>query len=65
MDKAMDGGWRPLIVVCYFGHLEVVRLLVEKGAGVDEATSNGFTPLYAARRDGHLDVVQLLVVKGG
>ena len=64
MDKANDHGATPLFFACFYGHLDIVRLLVEKGADKDKAPDHGATPLFVACQNGHLDVVQVLVEKG-
>ena len=47
------------------GHLEVVRLLVESGAKIDQGkTDDGATPLFIAAQQGDLEVVRLLVQSG-
>uniref|UniRef100_A0A4W3IXF2 Protein fem-1 homolog B n=2 Tax=Callorhinchus milii TaxID=7868 RepID=A0A4W3IXF2_CALMI len=43
------------------GHLEVVRLLVGRGANVNHTTVTNSTPLRAACFDGRLDIVRYLV----
>ena len=61
----------PLMVACYHGHTEVVRLLL--GAGVEvESTSeplgyaglSGNTPLKYAKQRGHTKIVQMLMKAG-
>ncbi|KAH8585593.1 ankyrin repeat-containing domain protein, partial [Bisporella sp. PMI_857] len=46
------------------GHLEVVTLLLEKGADLEAADIYGKTALHHASRNGHLEVVTLLLEKG-
>ncbi|BCS82768.1 putative ankyrin repeat protein [Cotonvirus japonicus] len=46
---------------CRFGHLEVVKFLVERGADIQEC--NNCAVQWASRK-GHLEVVKLLVEKG-
>jgi ankyrin repeat protein len=43
------------------GHLDIVRLLLSKGADVDARTKHLETPLYFAAANGHSKVVSLLV----
>jgi hypothetical protein len=50
--------------VAAHGHLEAVRLLLDKGAELDIAGSNGLTPLMAAAATGQLEVVRLLLARG-
>ena len=43
---------------------ELLRLLVARGADVNQAKKNGKTPCYIACYNGHLEVVRLLVELG-
>ncbi len=54
-----------LFVASDTGRNDVVKLLVEAGAGADLNQSwNGATPLFLASQNGHADVVQVLVKAG-
>jgi ankyrin repeat protein len=44
--------------------LEVVRLLIDRGADVNSRDLEGWTPLHEATWEGHLDVVRLLLEHG-
>ncbi|MEW6351585.1 MAG: ankyrin repeat domain-containing protein [Thermodesulfobacteriota bacterium] len=57
-------GRAPLIAAAREGHLEVVRVLVEKGARPHAQDSDQETALMAAARRGHWDVVKLLLENG-
>jgi ankyrin repeat protein len=47
------------------GHLQIVKILVEKGAVVDSATiTDRYTPLSLAVPGGHFEVAKFLVEKG-
>jgi len=50
-------------VLC--GHLDIARLLVSSGAGVDIGDRNGSTPLALAKRDQKSEFVELLLHAGG
>ncbi|MFN4199490.1 MAG: ankyrin repeat domain-containing protein [Flavobacterium sp.] len=56
-------GFSPLILASYTGSLELVRLLVTKGAAVNYNSSMG-TALMAAIVKNHVTVVQFLLEKG-
>jgi ankyrin repeat protein len=42
------------------GHKEVVKLLIEKGAGVNVKDKYGWTALKYASENGHQEIVELL-----
>jgi ankyrin repeat protein len=47
------------------GHVEIVRLLLEKGAQIDTQSNTGFTALMAASfASGTIECVRLLLEKG-
>lgn len=46
------------------GHLDAVRLLLERGANINSKNFRSSTPLMLASRAGHLEIVRLLVEKG-
>ena len=45
-------------------HVDVARLLLDKGAEVDRANKDGTTPLYVAGHNGHVAAVRLLLDNG-
>jgi ankyrin repeat protein len=48
----------------YFGHSEVVNLLVEKGAAVDAKDSGGNGPIDWAAVGGHKDIAKQFADRG-
>ena len=46
------------------GHTDIVKLLIENGADVNEKNALGWTPLGSAAYFGYTDVVKLLIEKG-
>lgn len=45
-------------------HLEIARLLIERGIDVNAEQEGGFTPLQAAAQNGQLEMVELLLQHG-
>jgi len=57
-------GDTPLHDAAAYGHVDVARLLVERGADVNARSNDGWTPLHVAAYKGYLDVARLLVESG-
>jgi len=51
----------PLHLASSTGKLDVVRVLIEKGADIHAKCKYGDVPLHLASGSGHLDVVRLLL----
>ena len=54
----------PLHLSSRKGHLNLARMLVDRGADVSAQDENGWIPLHRASSMGHIDVVQMLVECG-
>ena len=54
----------PLHIACAKGDVDVVELLLETGASIDQATITGMTPLHIACDNGTREVVELLLERG-
>lgn len=50
------GGLHPLHNACSFGHVDVVRLLLEAGAEPNTTDNWNYTPLHEAAQKGKIDV---------
>jgi hypothetical protein len=61
---AVAGVNEQLCTAAAEGHLEAVRLLLQRGIPVNVMDRLGFNPLYYACAGGHLDVGMLLIEKG-
>lgn len=64
-DFAPDG-FQPIGLASFFGHVEVVRFLLESGAEVNTPSHNGLkvTPLNSAAAGRHYEIAMLLLEKG-
>ena len=54
----------PLIEAAYNGHVEIVKLLIDRGADVNLKGEAWYGPLHAAAMGGHAEVVKLLLDNG-
>ena len=67
-QKYGEWAWRfpPLNTACRKGHLEIVKLLLQSGAGVDvgDGAYNN-TPLHSACERGHKEVAVYLIREAG
>lgn len=56
-------GFTALHLACYFGHADVVKLLLENGADIDKVAMNGsdLRALQSAVVNCHMDVVKVLL----
>jgi uncharacterized protein len=58
------GGLTPLLFAVREGHLDMVRLLVDAGADVDDAMPDGMSALVVAILNIRYDVAKILIDKG-
>lgn len=62
-----NAGWLPLHEAAVHGHLEIVHLLLDHKASMNDrggSECNGITPLHDAASNGHLEIIELLLNKG-
>jgi serine/threonine-protein phosphatase 6 regulatory ankyrin repeat subunit B len=52
------------MLASYKGHIEIAKLLLEKGASLDIQNTNGNTALIRASSYGHTEIVEILIQKG-
>ena len=60
----VDPAHNALMYAASFNHVQVVVLLLEKGANVNLSDPEGITALHIAAKLGHLEVVRLLLDQG-
>ena len=56
--------WTPLHHACHCGQLDIVKLLLDHGADIDNQAINGGTPLMRAIESSKEAVVSYLISKG-
>lgn len=54
-------GWTPLHLATYFGHRDVMDILLHRDADINAINDNGDTPLHKAAFIGREDIVMLLL----
>ncbi|VDI03178.1 Hypothetical predicted protein [Mytilus galloprovincialis] len=54
-----------LHAACNFGHLNVLKLLIDEGMNVNDTADEFLTPLYFACQKGHFDIVKFLLDLNG
>jgi ankyrin repeat protein len=61
-----DDGFTPLGLACYFGHEEIARYLLLKGAEVNLPSQNSFGvyPLHSAAAANNLDITKIVLEAG-
>ena len=66
LDTYSPEGFTPLALAAHFGHLEVMRLLIDRGADMNRVASHrlAVTPLHAALFGRQVDAALLLIERG-
>lgn len=64
LNVSNPGGWTPLQEAAENGHLNIVKLLIDNGAFLDQADKEGRTALYWSSKTGEAKVVEYLLQKG-
>jgi ankyrin repeat protein len=60
--KSKSTGTNALIGACIYGKTNIVKLLLSKGAQINESSFNGSTPLIWGYK--HKEIVQMLILNG-
>jgi ankyrin repeat protein len=63
LNEFAPDGFQPLGLACFFGHVEIVRFLLESGAEVNTPSRNDLkvTPLNSAAAGRHYEIAMLLL----
>ncbi len=66
LEAHNSDGWTPLHLAAYFGHAELAKGLLNRGAGIDARSTNAMknTPLHAAAAGGRIELSKLLLENG-
>ena len=60
-----SGGFTPLHAAAFSGSVPVAKLLLEKGAALEDAANKaGVSPLMIAGEENHLELAELFIAKG-
>jgi len=66
INEFSEDGFTPLGLACYFGHEELAKFLVLKGADVNLASKNGFNvfPIHSAVAANNINITRMLLNAG-
>jgi len=64
LDSRNDNNLTPLIISSIHGNIDVVRLLIKKGADINAGDNEGSNALHNAAASGQKEVIELLLSKG-
>ncbi|KAL5610415.1 hypothetical protein FOBRF1_006532 [Fusarium oxysporum] len=64
LDQGAQVGVDDLVKLVRNGNIEVVKMLLEKGADAAAVTKDGRTPLHEALKNGHSQIAKVLIEKG-
>ena len=64
MNATDNFSWTPLHHACLSGQLDLVEMLVGRGADINAQAMNGGTPLMRAIQTSQPEVVKYLINKG-
>ena len=62
--RRFDNPTTPLHLASANGHVDLARMLVDRGANVSAQKEDGWTALHLASRYGHVDLARMLVERG-
>ena len=63
-SRSRDGGWTALHEACFSGEINLVRVLIERGANLEARNLHFDTPLHIAAFHGRRAIVEILLEIG-
>ena len=60
IHKETKFGWKAIHIASFMGHLDIVKIIIRNGGGIDDATGTGLTPLALAIQNGQNHVTDYL-----
>ena len=64
LNRKIKNGATPVHLASCYGHLDVAKYLIDRGAEVESNDKDGMSPLHYASKEGNLDTVKYLVLAG-
>lgn len=66
LEARSSDGWTPLHLAAFFGHAELAKALLNRGAALEALSTNAMqnTPLHAAAAGNQIPLVTLLLERG-
>lgn len=61
IDAQLKNGYTPLYLAAQKGRIETVKLLLHRGARIDNVTHDLSNPIHTAAKEGHFTIVELLL----
>jgi ankyrin repeat protein len=59
-----EGKIWELLEMCFYGHLDQVKLLLSQGVDVNAVGPDGLTPLHAATQGQNIEIIEYLISVG-
>ncbi len=66
LQQYSTDGYSPLGLASWFGHVELVRFLLLRGADANQSSNNGLDifPIHSAAANNHLNIIKVLTEAG-
>ena len=58
LNSKDNRGWSPLHWAALYGHTDIARFFIDKGADVNATDKKGKTPLHFAVENGHAEIAR-------